>query len=291
MAPPRNTGARETPLPGLREEMLALPWGRMRLLRGGRGPALLLLHGLGGSCMDFAYLAPELARSHSLFIPDLMGHGDSDKPDAPYTIDWHLSMLEAMCDRLGIGNFYLAGHSIGGQLALMLALRRPELVRRLALICPAGGQHGPLTGIRLLDLLTTGGSEHFWFPPARFIQLYMLRLTPFHDCPEMRALSARLHAQWSGPERRAVERAFVRLARSLLKEPAWPLATGLRVPVLHLWGRRDLVVPEKWTRRLWQSLPHQLRIGMGLDCGHMPVYTRHRLLTRLLRVFLPTPVD
>ncbi len=283
--------APEPPPAGMREAHVRLPWGPMHLLHGGQGPALLLLHGLGGTCLDFAYLAPLLARRHTLVIPDLMGHGASAKPDAPYSMDWHLQVLEALCAELGLKRFFLAGHSMGGQLALMLAARRPELVRRLALVCPAGGQRGRLAGLRLLDLLLTAGGERFLLPRGRLAALYVRRLTPYFRRPEVRVLTARLRNQWSGPQRRPLERALLRSARALLDQPAWPLAPGLGVPVLMVWGLRDQVVPADWTRNLWAHLPAGLRLGLSLDCGHLPVYTRYRLLDRAFSLFLKPAVD
>lgn len=78
------------------------------------------------------------AKAHAVYAFDLMGHGQSAKPDLDYTIeDFGRNILEAM-DRLGIGQAHLVGNSIGALIALEIAAGHPERVRRLVLVgCPA----------------------------------------------------------------------------------------------------------------------------------------------------------
>jgi pimeloyl-ACP methyl ester carboxylesterase len=101
----------------------------------GEGPPLLLLHGLGGSGRYWAGLAPLLAGSRTLIAPDLAGFGRSDKPHVGYTRDFHLDTLDSLLAALQVeGPADVAGHSMGGILAALLARRRPALVASLALI-------------------------------------------------------------------------------------------------------------------------------------------------------------
>lgn len=263
----------------------------LHLNTAGKGPPLLLLHGLGGSCLDYEYLAPLLASKFLVLMPDLPGHGDSDKPDASYTMDWYVQILRALCLELGLKRCAVVGHSMGGQLALMLAAAEPSLVSRLALICPVGGQGANPGLFRLLDFLGTGGGERFWLPKAKIAKLYVRQLTPFYRQLEVQHLARRVHAQWSGPESRQLERAFIRSSRSMLAAPAWPLASGLQVPVYMIWGSKDRIVPPKWTKRLWSQLPASRRRRKVLDCGHLPIYTQYQILAPLLTEFLAPGVD
>lgn len=101
----------------------------------GEGPPLLLLHGLGGSGRYWAGLAPRLAASRTLIAPDLAGFGRSDKPHVDYTRNFHLDTLDSLLTALHLeGPADVAGHSMGGILAALLARRRPAMVASLAVI-------------------------------------------------------------------------------------------------------------------------------------------------------------
>src|SRR5947199_10473158 len=105
---------------------------RLRAFVGGRGPALLLVHGYGGAAWNFTELAPRL-EGRRLLIPDLPGHGGSSPLPAAPTLAGFADMLAALCEAEGERRLDVLGHSLGGVVALRLAERRPDLVRRLIL--------------------------------------------------------------------------------------------------------------------------------------------------------------
>jgi pimeloyl-ACP methyl ester carboxylesterase len=112
-----------------------LPWGRLSVQVAGEGPPLLLLHGLGGSGRYWAGIAPLLAGTHTLIAPDLAGFGRSDKPRVDYTRDFHVESIEALLATLAVdGRFDIAGHSMGGILAALVAARHPQTVASLAIV-------------------------------------------------------------------------------------------------------------------------------------------------------------
>jgi pimeloyl-ACP methyl ester carboxylesterase len=111
------------------------PWGRLSVQVAGEGPPLLLLHGLGGSGRYWAGIAPLLAGTHTLIAPDLAGFGRSDKPRLEYTRDFHVESIEGLLADLRVeGRFDIAGHSMGGILAALVAARHPDRVSSLALV-------------------------------------------------------------------------------------------------------------------------------------------------------------
>ncbi len=117
-----------------RRRSIALPWGRLSVQVAGAGPPLLLLHGLGGSGRYWAGIAPLLAGERTLIAPDLAGFGRSDKPRVDYTRDFHVDSVVGLLDALAPGRVDIAGHSMGGVLAALVAARHPERAASLALV-------------------------------------------------------------------------------------------------------------------------------------------------------------
>jgi pimeloyl-ACP methyl ester carboxylesterase len=103
------------------------------VLLAGSGPALLLLHGTGGHLETYQKNVAALAPYFRLVVPDMVGHGYTDRPDVDYTLDDYADHLFALLDALGELQAIVSGESIGGCIAAWMALRGPERVRALVL--------------------------------------------------------------------------------------------------------------------------------------------------------------
>ncbi len=106
----------------------------------GRGPDLVLVHGVGGSLEAWDPVVSCLADRYRIIRVDLRGHGASDKPAGPYRIDDFVSDVIAVMDRLEVGAGHIAGHSLGALIAQGLVLARPERVNRLVLLSGVAGR-------------------------------------------------------------------------------------------------------------------------------------------------------
>jgi pimeloyl-ACP methyl ester carboxylesterase len=113
----------------------------------GRGPPLVLLHGLCDSHRTWFPVAPALARSRRVLMLDLAGFGKSSRPDASYTLDWHANTVAAWLQHLGLDEVDLVGHSYGGGVAQWMLLEHRDRVRRLVL--EAAGGLGREVGVAL----------------------------------------------------------------------------------------------------------------------------------------------
>ncbi|MDX1502745.1 MAG: alpha/beta hydrolase [Thermoanaerobaculia bacterium] len=100
----------------------------------GRGPTLLLLHGLGSSGRDWEKQVPRFVDRYRVVTPDLRGHGRSAKPPGPYGVAGFAADVAGLLRGEELAPAHVAGISLGGMVALELALSRPELVSSLTLI-------------------------------------------------------------------------------------------------------------------------------------------------------------
>ncbi|ELP67757.1 alpha/beta fold hydrolase [Streptomyces turgidiscabies] len=149
--------------------------GRIRLFCTDTGPvgasALLLVHGWGGDGREWSPHAEELAELFRVVVPDLRGHGRSEVPDRGNTPVETADDLAALIETLGTGPVFAVGHSMGGQVVNLLAVRHPELVRSVIALDPAHGAHGAeVDGIpaRLADYRTRGARAGAEFVAGAF---------------------------------------------------------------------------------------------------------------------------
>jgi len=96
---------------------LDLHWAEM-----GQGRPLILLHGLSDSHGTWSKVAPQLALTRRVIMPDLPGHGFSGRPHASYHLDWYAETMAKWINALGIDEFDMVGHSFGGGVAQRLLL-------------------------------------------------------------------------------------------------------------------------------------------------------------------------
>ncbi len=111
---------------------------RLHYVEAGEGPPLLLLHGLNGSTFSFRLLMPYLAPHFRTIALDLKGFGYSDRPSGgDYSLGEQARLVAGFLDALGIEKAFVLGHSLGGAVAMRLALAFPERIERLILVSAA----------------------------------------------------------------------------------------------------------------------------------------------------------
>ena len=109
------------------------PWGRLHVWRGGAGPTILAIHGLGGSGRYWQGLVDRVGASYRVVAPDLGGFGGSSRPAIAYDREFHLGNLDAAVADVS-GPIVVVGHSLGGILGALWAVRHPDRVQALALV-------------------------------------------------------------------------------------------------------------------------------------------------------------
>jgi (E)-2-((N-methylformamido)methylene)succinate hydrolase len=116
------------------------PWGVTRYAVEGNGPPVLLIHGVGARLDNWDGVATLLSRSFTVVRHDLRGHGKSGKAPGPYSLEQFADDAIELLDHLGIARAHVAGHSLGGMIAIKVATRHPQRVDRLAVLSAAAGR-------------------------------------------------------------------------------------------------------------------------------------------------------
>ncbi|WP_229401640.1 alpha/beta fold hydrolase [Micromonospora okii] len=252
----------------------------------GDGPPVVLLHGIGRTLADFAELHDRLARDHRVISVDLAGHGGSAPLDGPHTLPALARAVAGCLDALGVdGPAHLVGNSLGGAVAMRLAVADPARAASLTLVASAGFGAEVTVALRVLALRPLG---RLLLRPSRFVVRRTERAL-FHDRRHVTA--ARLTEAYAMARRPHAARVMLELTRSLgtfrgvaapWREELLDAVAKLDLPVLVVWGDRDLILPAVHLDAARARLP-RARAHLFADTGHMPQIERveelHRLVT------------
>jgi pimeloyl-ACP methyl ester carboxylesterase len=136
--------------------MITLNGHRIAYRDDGVGEVLLLVHGLSGDSSSWREVMPKLSRNYRVIAPDLLGHGQSDKPRGEYSPAIFAALLRDLLDALGIDKVTLVGHSLGGAVAIMFAARYRDYCKRLVLLNSGGFGSEVTILLRMLSLPGAG---------------------------------------------------------------------------------------------------------------------------------------
>ena len=234
---------------GFSRVFLRTPGGRLALWEGGHGPTLILLHGANNESSLFDNIAPRLAQSHRVLIPDLPGHGRSAPRSGPLTFEGMIRAVDTVVDYSGQKRVALCGVSLGGWLAIAYAARHPEKAGRAFSISGAPFRHARGSWI------TSNG-----------------RTIERREIASLFQKNGRLPGfVLDDISRRFRHGALPRLAASHATEDGRDLPDAsireIRTPVDLIWGDRDIVFPLESGRVLERLLPAS-RLTVISGCGH-----------------------
>lgn len=212
----------------------------------GDGPPLLLLHGLGSSSQDWPLQIPDLAPTYSLLMPDIRGHGRSDKPAGPYQIKQFATDISQWLTHLNLGPAHLLGISMGGMIALQLALDAPHQVRSLILANTAAElrPHNLQQRLQIWQRLLL---SHL-FSMRRIGTILAGRFFPR---PEQAPLRAEFIEHWAKNDKRA----YLAAMHALLGWSVTQRLSEIQCPTLILTADQDYI-PPIYRQQLAAGLPH-----------------------------------
>ena len=245
----------------------------------GRGPALLLIHGIGDNSTTWQPVHSHLARRFTVIAPDLLGHGVSDKPRADYSVAAYANGMRDLLSVLDIDKVTVVGHSLGGGVAMQFAYQFPQLVDRLILVGAGGVTRDVNVALRFASLPVGAEALALLRLPLVLPVLQtvgrvlgaalgstgigrdiptMLRILA--DLPEPTASSAftrtlRAVVDWRG-------QVVTMLDRCYLTES---------VPVQLIWGAQDGVIPVAHAHMAHAVMPGS-RLEIFEQSGHFPFH-------------------
>ena len=270
------------------EDRMPLTGGAISYTKAGTGPAMLLIHGLGGTRRTWRHLIPGLARTHTVIAPDLPGHGLSDPPAGDYSLGAHACALRDLLLTLGYPRASIVGHSLGGGVALQSAYQFPERTERVVLISSGGlgAEVTPILRAATLpgaDTVVAGLSS---IPTALTQRLFGV-LPALIGHSDARVLADVLRGLTDDHQRRA----FLRTARTVIDWRGQTVSAGRQlgllseVPLLVAWGANDKTIPPQHHHALAERVPHAVTVEIP-DAGHYPHETAPTQVLSALQTFL-----
>lgn len=288
----------------MRSGMVQLDDLRVHELHGGHGTPVLFIHGLGSSgYMEWRFNLESAAAKHRVFAPDLPGYGRTEKPRVRYTIGYFARFIEQYMDQRGLRSAAIVGASLGGRIALEIALERPHLASRLVLVNALGlGRPRPQMAQMAYGLVTVphvgeavmrfARSALRWAPPKTIRRVAGRFSGTSSDLDKMMddTYLDDLREMYETPD---FHNAYLSTVRSLIHPRA--LLGGqhdvtarlgeLGIPVQLIWGADDPLFPIEHATRA-HALIRGCRLAVIEGAGHTPQAERPEEFNRVLHAFL-----
>lgn len=257
----------------------------MRYYVGGSGRSLILLHGLSGAADNFVELAVHLGGGLRLLVPELPGHGGSAPLPAAPSLDAYADRVVLLAQLEGMLPATVVGHSLGGLVALRLALRHPAAAQAVVLLSSAGIASTTRRSAFWLNLmvLTRPGRK---ISPLRGVLARSPRMRSVvfnrYEVADARSLSPRMVEGFLSAARQHTD--IGSAVRVLLRDDPRLDLGALRCPCLVVWGTNDRQVPVDDAFELARRLGGELRLVA--DCGHLLIGERPDAVADAIRSFL-----
>ncbi len=260
-----------------------LPNGRrIHYIDEGQGPVVVWLHGSGNGASGYSNFKgnyPALVKAgFRCIVPDLIGFGYSDKPaDVEYPLAFFVECVKQTLDQIGVDKYTLVGNSLGGAVALGMALAHPGNVERLVLMAPGGLNDLPdylaMPGMAAMFALFGAGKPITEADmKAFFVKAFVVNPAVVDD--------ALVH------ERYELMKLQNPQVMKTMKVPNMTADLGkIKCPTLSLWGLNENMMPDSGILRLAKGMPN-CRMVLVPNCGHWVMIEHRDLFNRMVLDFL-----
>ena len=234
------------------------------------GPALVFVNSLGSDLRIWQDVVPAFADRYRIVLYDKRGHGLSDAPPAPYTIDDHADDLLALLDQLKVDRAAVVGLSVGGMIGQRIAVRAPGRVRALVLCCTAAKIGTPESWAERIAAVEDGGIEPIadavlqrWFTP-------LFRETRPDEV-----------AGWRNMLVRTPDHGYAGTCAAIRDADLRPDAGRIAAPTLCVAGDQDGSTPADVVKGTADLVPGA-RFALIDGAGHIPCVEKPAVLSRLI---------
>ncbi|CAG9295036.1 alpha/beta fold hydrolase [Celerinatantimonas diazotrophica] len=244
-------------------------------LSAGTGCPVICLHGGGAGAITWYPAIASLAQHFRVIAPDIVGYGESDKPDASYDKTYFANWLKQFLDALGVAKAHIVGSSQGGAIALQFTLDHPEMVDKLVLVdSGALGAKPPLMstiGLVWLNIFPSSLANRFY---SRYILF-----KPEQRDPNLGDYSLEVLKNAGGKKAFSQGRGA---AVSVLPEA---VLCGIKHKTLMIWGKNDRLFPIEYATKAVSVMPDAELLSIE-NAGHLPMIDQPAVFNRAVVDFL-----
>ncbi|MDT7765948.1 MAG: hypothetical protein QOC63_5368 [Mycobacterium sp.] len=271
---------------------LRLHGDRVAYRDAGSGETLLLIHGMAGSSDTWRAVIPQLAKKYRVVAPDLLGHGQSDKPRGDYSLGAFAVWLRDLLDELGVTRATVVGQSLGGGVAMQFVYQHPDYCQRLVLI--SSGGLGPDVGWTL-RLLSAPGAELILpvIAPTPVLRVGNKLRSWFASAGIQSPRGGEMWSAYSSLADSQTRQAFLRTLRSVVDYRGQAVSALNRLhltsqlPTMAIWGDQDQIIPVTHGYAAAAARPGS-RLEVLAGVGHFPQVERPTEVADLIDDFIIT---
>lgn len=265
---------------------------RLAYVDEGKGTeTILMIHGLGSYLPAWKKNISELSKSYRVIAVDLPGYGKSSKAPHSGLMTFYAGVIAEMIQQLDLGPVNLAGHSMGGQISMVLALEKPELVKRLILVDPAGfeafhaGQKNwfkevmtpNLVRLTTVEAIETNLASNFYRLPDDALFMIEDRIA-MRDANDFENYCL----------------AVARSVHGMVDEPVLDKISAIKIPTLIFFGEDDMLIPNRYlnpgfTKKIAETgagLIQGSKLVMVPKCGHFMMFEKANVFNTETRNFI-----
>ena len=230
-------------------------------------PTLLMLHGICQQAHSWDFISLALAHQYHVIALDARGHGDTQwPPDADYSLDAHQRDLNAVADALGLRNFILIGHSMGGRNGYVFASRHPDLVRGLVIVDTGPGQVAAGSR-RIRNFITLPDRLNSYEEFVERVMEYTGRPAWMVHGSLQHTIRETADGKWTWKYDAAIRSPNFQ-PQSWPSEKLWKCLANLQCPTLAVRGANTDVLSEEVFQRMQRTIPN-CQIATVEKAGHL----------------------
>lgn len=268
---------------GLTKKTTRTADGRWTYFTGGQGPAMVFIHGYGANKENWLAIAPKLMKRYTVYVPDLIGFGESDRPaGARYNVLEQSGRVVRWAKSIGVQRFHVMGNSMGGYIAGTLAARHSDSILSACLLNPAGvaGAEHTEVGKAFME------QGKVILAPSNFQEYqYVVDLCFNHKAPPMPGFLRRYFGGISIRNKALLDQIFMEFVNPEGNPTLNELVAEATIPMMVVWGDSDLLVHCSGLGILKQANPKIVDLMLE-NTGHCPMVDRSGAVAKAHQAFV-----